>query len=128
LPLAPVVGDASVLSLDLRSKTDRRSLFERRSPINSRSSSDRVSAPLRRSWPDRRPALERLSSSAMPFLHQTNTVYVVAERAVNNPISSAGGMFWRKKAEVDIACNRLGSLLAIAAGAPGAPKFYCEDP
>jgi len=84
-------------------------LFERRSPINRRSSSDRVSTPLRRSWPFRRPALNRLSSSAMPLLHQTNTIYLVAEWAVNSPISSAGGMFGGKKADVDIARNRLGS-------------------
>ena len=43
--------------LDLQ--PDRRSFVDRRSPIESRSSSDRVSAPLRRSWPDRRPALIR---------------------------------------------------------------------
>jgi hypothetical protein len=44
----------------------------------------------------------------MPLLHQTNTIYLVAERAVNNPISSGGGMFGGEKAD-DIARNRLGS-------------------
>lgn len=55
--------DRFALSLDLRSKPDLRSLFERRSSINFRSSWDRVSAPpLRRSLPDRRSWLARLLS------------------------------------------------------------------
>ncbi len=76
LPLLPVIDDAPVLSLDLRSKSDRRSLLKRRSPINPRSSSDRVSTPLRRSFPDRRPSPDRLSllfiSRLHWFLHNSN--------------------------------------------------------
>jgi len=63
VPRRPVIGDT--LLLDLLSKPDRRSLFERRSPINRRSWSDRVSMPLRRSLADRRSSLDRLSSLAI---------------------------------------------------------------
>jgi hypothetical protein len=63
-------------------------LFERRSPINRRSSSDRVSTPLRRSLLDRRPAFDRLLSSAMRILHHIRRIRVVAKRGVNNPIST----------------------------------------
>jgi hypothetical protein len=77
VPRRPVIGDTLSLLLDLLSKPDRRSLFERRSPINRRSLferrspinrrswSDRVSMPLRRSLADRRSSLDRLSSLAI---------------------------------------------------------------
>jgi len=84
----PVIGDPSALLLDPRSKPDRRSLFERRSPLNRRSSSDRVSTLLRRSLPDRRPALNRLSSMIIATSPLVTLNTNIAEQVVNITISN----------------------------------------
>jgi hypothetical protein len=65
-----------------------------------------VSTPLRRSLPDRRPALDRLSSLVMAILRQTRTIYAVAGRAVNNPISTTGGVLAGKKSASNFVRNR----------------------
>jgi hypothetical protein len=76
-------------ALDRRSDPDRRSLFDRRSPINFFSASDRVSTPLRRSLLERLSAFSRLIASRIakspdvqPEIHEAN------EQAVNKRVGA----------------------------------------
>ena len=56
---------ATYLAFDRRSKPDLRPAVDRLSPMHLFSSSARVSTPWRRSLPERRPSFDRLSSIAM---------------------------------------------------------------
>ncbi len=77
-----VIVEIAAAGFARRFKPDRRSLFERRSPVNRFSSSDRVSAPLRRSTLERLPPFEHLSSLAIALLQTPSGIRGFGEQIV----------------------------------------------